>query len=205
MGTFDPGAPSSGRKSTMPVTIRHSIAHLSVVVVIALFVNGCSENAPSDNSRPTPATATTTAGATSAAADPMTGPMTGDELVWLEGISALHTTMDRVMVDAPSTVTSAKMRTLTVPYAGCTRALDRLGPPTDRLRPVYELAKQACAEYEKAATCFATAAKLGVIEGSAEAKKQSDAMDCGFAAPGKGSGLFADAESMGFELKDATR
>jgi len=85
-------------------------------------------------------------------------------------------------------------------------ALDRLSLPTDRLRPVYEVAKQGCAQYEKAGTCFATAARLGVVvAGSADEQKQRQAEDCGFAAPGDGSKLFADAEIKGFELSEAVR
>jgi hypothetical protein len=185
----------------MPVTRPCRDTRLAVVAILALILTACGGQTTTSNpSTSTPASAATTAGATSTAS----GPMTGDELVWLEGISTQHKTMDKVLQDAPSALTSAAMRSLAQQFAGCTAALDRLGSPTDRLRPVYELAKLGCAQYEKAATCFATAASLGVVVGgSADDKKQREAIDCGFAAPGDGSKFFADAEGKGFEIKDA--
>jgi hypothetical protein len=132
--------------------------------------------------------------------------MTGDELVWLDGIRTLHQTMDKILTAAPTPITTDSMGSLGDQFAGCTTALDRLSLPTDRLRPVYEVAKQGCAQYEKAGTCFATAARLGVVvAGSADEQKQRQAEDCGFAAPGDGSKLFADAEIKGFELSEAVR
>jgi hypothetical protein len=112
--------------------------------------------------------------------------------------------MDKILSDAPTEITTDSMGPLGDQFAGCTAALDRLSLPTDRLRPVYELAKKGCAQYEKAGTCFTTAARLGVvIAGSADERKQRQAEDCAFAAPGDGSKLFADAETKGFELSDA--
>jgi hypothetical protein len=132
--------------------------------------------------------------------------MTGDELVWLEGISALHKAMDNVLNNAPQPITSNSMRPLAQQLAACTGTLDRLGSPTERLRPVYELAKQGCTQYEKAAGCFTTAADLGIVgAGSADEQKQKQATDCAFAAPGEGSKLFADAEIKGFDIKGAAR
>ena len=110
--------------------------------------------------------------------------MSGAELVWLEGVGALHKAMDKPMSDAPATVTDATLRSVAKQLARYTSALDRLGSTTDRLRPVHDLAKQACAQYEKAAECFAAA------------------KDCGFDALSKGSGLFTDAEIKGSNIKD---
>jgi hypothetical protein len=176
-------------------------ARVSVVAVATLILTACAgETRISNPVTSAPASAVTTAIATSTTA----GPLTGDELVWLEGMSALHKTMDKIVQDAPTALTSAVMHTLAQQLASCTAALDRLGSPSDRLRPVYDLGEQGCAQYEKAAQCFATAASLGVvIGGSADDKKQAAAIHCGFATPGDGSKLFADAEGKGFEIKDA--
>jgi hypothetical protein len=65
------------------------------------------------------------------------------------------------------------------------RALDRLGAITDRLLPVHELVVQACAEYQKAAECFAAA------------------KNCGFEELTRGSGLLLEAEIRGANIKDA--
>lgn len=93
---------------------------------------------------------------------------------------------------------------LATQLAGCASALERLGSPTDRLQPVRQLAEQACAQYDKAAKCFTTAANLGiVVGGSADDQKQTEAIHCGFTVPGEGSKLFAEAEGKAFEIKDA--
>jgi hypothetical protein len=64
-----------------------------------------------------------------------------EELVWLEGIRKLHTKADKVLSDAPSDMTSSTMGTLAAKMGSCSRDLARLGAPTERLRPVYKLAK----------------------------------------------------------------
>ena len=76
-------------------------------------------------------------------------------------------------------------------------------PPTARLQPVSKLAKRGCAQYDKAANCFATAASIGApIAGTAEERRFNQAIDCGFQTPEKGSLLLAQAEGKGFEIKD---
>ena len=192
----------------MPATICCNSTRLAVVTVLTLFIAGCSDpETASDNATPGPATpGPATAAATTIATASAAGPMTGAELTWLEAISALHKSMDKVLQDAPSTLSSATMRPLAEKLAGCTRLLDALDLPSDRVRPVHDLAEKGCAQYEKAAKCFTTAAGLGVVvKGSAEDKKQTDAINCGFAAPGEGSRLLAEAEAMAFQLKDAVR
>jgi hypothetical protein len=95
--------------------------------------------------------------------------------------------MDKVLTDAPPTVTDSMMREFGKELADCTPALDRLGSTTDRLQPVSDLAERACAEYENTAKRFAAA------------------KDRGFDALSKGSDLFAQAEAKGFEIKAAAQ
>jgi hypothetical protein len=67
---------------------------------------------------------------------------------------------------------------------------------------VYVLVKKACKEHDKGAACFATAASVGIpFAGTPAERKQSKAIDCGFAAPGKAGLAIADAESKGAEIK----
>jgi len=105
-------------------------------------------------------------------------------------------------VDAPTNLTSASMGPIATKLRGCSRELARLGTPTERLQPVYKLAKSGCAQYDKAAECFATAARIGVITGATEERRFNQALDCAFAAPSKGSELLANAEGKGFEIKE---
>ena len=58
--------------------------------------------------------------------------------------------------------------------------------------------------YDTGAQCFATAASIGIpLAGSAAEQKQSKAIDCGFAASGKGSLPMADAMNKAEEIKMA--
>jgi hypothetical protein len=172
---------------------------LVIAAVLVLALTACSgQETTTDNGgsgRSTAANAPSTH-------EPSAGPMTGVELVWLEGVGALHKTMDNILQDAPSALTTAAMSSLANQLAGCTPALDKLGPPTDRLRPVHDLARKGCARYEEGGKCFATAAGLGiVVKGSDKDRQQTDAISCGFSTPGDGSRLLAEAEGRGFEIK----
>jgi hypothetical protein len=101
-------------------------------------------------------------------------------------------------------LTPATFRSLDQQLRGCTHALAQLGPTTERLQPVYQLAKRGCAQYEQAGKCFDTVANAGiVIAGTGAEQKVTQAMNCGSAAVGNGSVAFADAEVKGFEIKQA--
>jgi hypothetical protein len=185
----------------MPATTSRRYPCRAAAVVVALLVAGCAgkEAATTATSPPSTAASATTAPATTTTS----ASMTGAELVWLEGIGKLHTKIDKVLTDAPSNMTASTMGTLSSKLRGCSRDLARLGAPTDRLQPVYKLAKSGCAQYDKAAKCFATAASIGApVAGTAQEKAFNQALECGFAAPGNGSKLLADAEGKGFEVKE---
>ena len=185
----------------MPLSISRRTACLAVAVLGALLVSGCGGKSATSTAVSTSSTtlapATTTAATTTTA-----GPMTGKELVWLEAISKLHTKIDKVLANSPSNLTSATMGAIANDLRGCSRELARLGSPTERLQPVYKLAKSGCAQYDKAAKCMATAASIGApIAGTAEERTFNQALDCGFKTPEKGSLLLAKAEEKGFEIK----
>jgi hypothetical protein len=122
---------------------------------------------------------------------------------WLEAITALHTTLDEPFTVAFD-LTPAKMESLAKLFRGCSRALARLGSPSDRLQPVYALVKKACAHYDKAARCFATAARYGTPDaGSPEDVRQEQAFNCAAAAHEAGTTLLTEAEQKGFEIRGA--
>src|SRR6266511_1331717 len=172
---------TAGGRLPMPAVTSRRAACLTVPALCALLVTGCGVKQ-----------ATSTA-----------GPMTGKELVWLEAISKLHKKIDTVLVNSPSNLTSATMSKTANDLRGCSRELARLGLPTARLQPVYKLAQSGCAQYDKAADCFAAAAAIGIpVAGTAEERKFNQAVDCGFKTPEKGSPLLAQAEGKGFEIKE---
>jgi hypothetical protein len=186
----------------MPAITTRRFAGLAVAAAVALLVVGCGGESGTSTAASTssPSTAPST---TAAATSSTVGAMTGEELVWLEGIGKLHTNSDKVLTDAPTNMTPSALGTLATKMRGCGRELTRLGAPTERLTPVYKLAKRGCAQYGKAATCFATAASIGIpIAGTSQERRFNQALECGFAAPGKGSALLAEAEVKGFEIKE---
>ena len=187
----------------MPGIANRRVGGLALVVIVALFVSGCSDQTTNPAARPTPSTSTAASTTTAAAPPTAQRLMTGPELVWLDGISRLHKTMDKALTDSPS-LTPETLRSLAQQLRSCAPELARLGPATERLQPVFELAEQGCTKYGEAATCFDTAASPGIsIEGTDGAPKVEQAINCGSAAFGKASALFADAEVKGFEIKQA--
>jgi hypothetical protein len=128
-------------------------------------------------------------------------PLTARERAWLEAIPTVSRKIEK-RIEAVSDLTPAAMARLANTFRSCTRELVRGGPPSERLQPVYELVKKACKEYDKGAACFATAASIGIpFAGTPDERKQSRAIDCGFAAPGKAGLAIADAETKGAEIR----
>jgi len=127
---------------------------------------------------------------TTVAPDPTT---TADER-WLEALDRLSTKLDEPFAEQTFDLTPAKTRSLEKLFRGCSRTLARLGSPSDRLRPAYRLARQACAQYDKAVKCLATAASLP------EGPRKDLAFDCAFTAQWEGSLLLSQAEAEGLMI-----
>ena len=196
----------------MRATDNRLIVRLAVAAAIcSAVVSGCSgAKTPSANATPDASSSATasTSPASTPPASPVTvppagsGPMTGEELVWLESIGALHRKIDRALTELPCCASKKDLRALEIRLRGCTRELGSQGVPSERLQPVFALVKKACAQYDKGAKCFAAAAAIGIpLGGSPEERKLNDAINCGFSAPGKGTVLLADAESTGDGVK----
>ena len=101
-----------------------------------------------------------------------------------------------VLVDAPSDLTTATMRSYADRLQGCRRGLARIGSPSERLQPAYRLARKACAQFDKGARCFADAASIGApLAGSAEEGRFDQAITCGYEAPDSGLALLIEAEA----------
>ncbi len=111
--------------------------------------------------------------------------------------------MNHVFNAAPTNLTSSTLASLASQLRGCSRELTRIGSPSARLHPVYELVRQACRAYDKGARCFADAARAGIPSTSAGERKQVQKINCGFAASRKGSRPLAEAQTKAFEIKAA--
>jgi hypothetical protein len=179
----------------MPAHTRHSVVRLAVWILLVVLVGGCAGQ--TDKPSTAAAASTTTVAPTTTTLPPLTA----KERAWLKAIPTVSSKIEK-SIEAISDLTPAAMARLANTFRSCTRELVRGGPPSERLQPVYVLVKKACKEYDKGAACFATAASVGIpFAGTPGERKQSKAIDCGFAAPGKAGLAIADAESKGAEIK----
>jgi hypothetical protein len=105
------------------------------------------------------------------------------ELAWLKAVEKLGAKMEKIFTEGPTDLTPSTMASLSEQLRGCRRGLERIPAPSERLRPAHALVEKACDEYDKGARCFATAARIGIpFAGTAAERKQSQALDCGFAS-----------------------
>ncbi|HEU4399969.1 MAG TPA: hypothetical protein VFU54_19285 [Actinomycetota bacterium] len=176
-------------------------SRLAVVVVGALLVAGCAGKAADPTAAaPGTSTASTTTPAPTTTTVP---PLTAEEDAWLEAFGKLRERAEKVVIDSPTNLTAAAMGALATRMRRCSRELARLGAPTAPLQPVYKLAKQGCAQSDKGAKCFATAAGIGdTITSFAEERKMTQSVECGIAAGARSVELLGRASVKGFEISE---
>jgi len=166
----------------------------AAAVVLAVLASGCAgHTATSPGHSTAPSTATP-------------APMTAAELAWVKAVTDLHKKIDKPFMVSSINMTRAKMSGLGNKLRACSRGLRTIGPPSDRLQPVYALAQKACRTYDKGARCFARAASVSdaagaTIAGTPQARTQRRSLSCGFAAQGNGSNLLGEAEAKAAAIK----
>jgi len=193
----------------MPTIARRHAGCTVAAVALALLVAGCGGGAatpaagtttqPSATQQPTTNTPTPTPTKTGP------GPMTAAELAWLTAVQKTHAKIDTTF-RRTTNLTRAAMLSLSSSLGECRRMLRRIGQGTVRLRPVLALVNKACAQFDKGAKCWATAARVSDAGGAVEAgtpaeRTQSQAIACGTAGYGDGSNLLTDAEAKAEEIK----
>ena len=134
--------------------------------------------------------------------------MTAAELAWLAAVKGMHAKIDAAFKADEIYMTRAKMRSLSAALGDCHRVLRRIGPSTARMRPVLGLVNKACAQFDKGAKCFLSAARVSDAAGGVEAgtpaeRIQNQALPCGFAGQGDGSNTLISAEAKAEEIKQA--
>jgi hypothetical protein len=164
-------------------------ACITVVVVLALLASGCAGHHVRSAAVNRHATSSPSSTAT---------PMTAAEREWVAGIAHLQKKIDKPFTARAMTMTRAKMTQLESAAGGCSRKLRRMGVPSSRLQSAYAMATKACRTYQKAARCFARAARVsgidgGTFAGTPQERIQRRSLSCGFAAQGNASNRFSDA------------
>lgn len=166
----------------------------TAAVVLAVLANGCAGHTVASPGHSTaPSTATP-------------APMTAAELAWVKTVTDLHKKIDKPFMVGSINMTRAKMSGLGNKLRACSRELRKIGPPSDRLQPVYVLVQKACRTYDKGVRCFAKAASVSdaagaTIAGTPQARTQRRSLSCGFAAQGNGSNLLGEAEAKAAAIK----
>jgi hypothetical protein len=177
-------------------------SRLAVAVVGALLVAGCAGKA-ADSTAAAPSASTASTTTTPAPTTTTIPPLTAEEDAWLDGFGKLREKAEKVVTDSPTNLTAAVMGRLAGQMRSCSRDLARLGAPTARLQPVYKLAKQGCAQSDKGAKCFATAAGIGdTITSFAKERKMTQSVECGIAAGARSVELLGRASVKGFEISE---
>jgi hypothetical protein len=182
----------------MPASTRRSAAGLVVKVLLVVLAGGCA----GEDTTSTAASRATTTSTTVAPTTTTVPPMTAKERAWLKAIPRVSGKIEKTLGVATFTVTPEIMHSYANTLRGCRRELLRAGAPSDRLQPVYVLVKKGCAQLDKGARCFDSAATFHPIgPGTPEDRAQSRAIQCGFDAGAKGLIPLADAEEEGSRIQ----
>jgi hypothetical protein len=188
------------------LTSRRRAVFLAAAVMAALLVGGCAGQAADSTAGTAPGTTASTLPTTTTAP-----PLTTEEVTWLDALTDMKETFekkrDKVLRAGTGGVSRALEALLGKTVGACGRDLARVGPPpSDRLQPVYALAKKACQQFGKAARCHATVVKLslpsgGVVVGSPQERPWKQASRCSQVAGDKGLELLEQAEAKGVEIQ----
>lgn len=183
----------------MRFIIDRRAAPLAIAVLCAVLVSGCGGQAADSTAAREPPASTLPPTTT-------IPPLTAEEVAWLDAVDKLPERMEKAYKEIPPNLTTSALITAASKLRTCGRELRRIGAPTDRLQPVYALAKKGCAEYEKGARCFTAAARIGIpLADSPESRAQDRAIQCGFSADIKGGERLADALNKRFEIENSLR
>lgn len=189
----------------MAVTTSARPARWLVPLAGAVLVAACTGSTPAPTAATTSPTGTTPAATTTVpaattttATTPGAGPLSTEDLAFLQGVDALANRLTKAVTDAPSNMNEATLRSLADQLRTCTPELADLGAPTDQLKPVDDLVKQACAKYDEAAACFDKAAGIRLGGSVADVRKQ---LGCATSATVTAGKLLADAGVKGIDLQ----
>jgi hypothetical protein len=182
------------------------LAGIGITILLAQFFSS-ARTPPTSAARPSiDAPATRPGASTPTASSPAPPanstapvPLTRTER-WLNGLTSLQEHMSNAMPAAGVPVTPGSLRVAARALRRCSPELTGLGPPTRPLRPVYRLARQACASFEPGARCFATAARILSASGG-DAAKLPTLFACIEASTNSGTDLIASAVASGSSIQ----
>jgi hypothetical protein len=185
----------------MPASTSRSATRLAAAILLVLLVGGCGGQ-PGASTTAAQATTSTVAPTTLAPTTTAPPPLTAKERAWLKAVPRVSRKIEKTVGVESFYVTPERLHSFANTLRSCRRELLGAGAPSDRLRPAYALVKKACAQHDKGARCFDTAATFNPMgDGTPAARAQDRAIDCGFDEATKGLSLLADAEEEGSEIE----
>src|SRR4029453_13217043 len=142
----------------MSASNSRSAIRLAATFLLVLLVGGCGGQ-PDVSTTAAKATTSTVAPTTVApTTTPAPPPLTAKERAWLKAVPRVSTKIEKTVGVESFLVTSERMHSFANTLRSCRRELLGAGLPSDRLRPAYALVKKACAQEDKGARYFDTAA-----------------------------------------------
>jgi hypothetical protein len=184
----------------------------ATILLLACAMTACGGNGSPSGVSASPSTTSPTAHTATPSAPPVTSvdpkqPLSDPEILWLAHFDRTSKqVMERLSAGPTNIDTPAKMHQVAEGLRICGRALAATTKPTQRLMPVYDLFATACQHFDRSAVCADTAAegmKAGVVAGSAEDRKLSEAIDCHSAEITQGSTVLSDAQSKSYDIRTA--
>ena len=112
---------------------------------------------------------------------------------WRLGLRLLQAQMNR-MLEVTGVVTRDMLRAQVSQLQRCAPRLARLGTPASQLRPADRLATRACAQFARAARCYAVAARA--IRPFKESARFDKMLHCGDTAATQGGWLIEEAVTV---------
>lgn len=185
----------------------------AAIFLLACALTACSGGGSTAGAAASPSSTSPTPPAVTATTPPVTSidpkqPLSDPEILWLAHLDRTSKQVTDQLTAGPTNIdTPAKMHAVAEGLRTCGRALAATPKPTQRLMPVYGLFASACRHFDRSAACADTAADgmgTGVIAGSAEDRKLSEAIDCHSAEITQGSTALSDAQSKSYDIKAAS-
>ena len=181
----------------MPTTTKPVLTASALLLTAALV--GCGGGVSAGPAPETSSSPASTGPATPTATETIistSGELTDAEILWLGQFNRTARTLMDAPGKGPSTIgTPAQMRAEAKSLRACSQALAGMKDPGPRLQSIYRTFTDACRHYDRAAECALAMAPYmtGVVAGSPEERKLSEASDCHSAEVSQGSRKLGDA------------
>jgi hypothetical protein len=128
------------------------------------------------------------------------GPDLVKEFRWLNAITAMRVALDHAFDPPRSGLYESDVAKLADTLHRCGRELVQPGPPSERMRPAYDVVIRACQEYDRGADCLAHALTVWDLPQAPGAGAMHRALECGYGVKSSAGTLLDDAHATGLTI-----